>query len=211
MSPRSYDRVRLKTLEANFAVISRKALTAARPTPARVAFDSILALDDPEKLHGILAHVANRDSYPELANRLHRVVNPYKPLRLVELILGRGHAPHVRTFRVATDCGYFTKIERENLRGKNYPPIYPEDLAAAVDNPKRRKGARVSLAVLGYVEVLLATANETAPAWIPIIDTSPDVPGLWPDDRKERAGLCLHLLVRLFIYGEAYESFSVRS
>ena len=222
MSPRSYDRVRLKTLEANFAVISRKALTAARPTPARVAFDSILALDDPEKLHGILAHVANRDSYPELANRLHRVVNPYKPLRLVELILGRSHAPHVRTFRVATDCGYFTKIERENLRGKNYPPLYPEDLAAAVDNPKRRKGARVALHVLGHVEVSTATAVETAsgvlsaaadktnPTWIPIIDTAPDVPGLWPDDRKERAGLALHLLVRRFIYGEAYDSILVR-
>ena len=181
----------------------RKALAAAHPSLARAAFDSILALSDPADLPNILEPVANRDSYPEAANLLHRVVNPYKPSRLVELILGRGYAPHVRCFRVATDCGYFTIAERDNLRGKNYPPLFPEDLAAAVDKPKRRKGARLSLAVLGYVEI--------SSGWIPVIDTSPDAPGLWPLDRKERAGLALHLLVRRFVYHEAYDSFLVRS
>jgi len=141
-----------------------------------------LAASDPAHMPRFLEFAARRDYYADAAEFLERIVHPHAHggrRRIIETL--QDDLPEwARAWRLTCDLHVIPSRKYGNDRAENQFSI--DDL---IGLSKRNRVGFIVLACLGYARSLagIVRIEEADPAW-------------WPDDRRERAGLLLNLLVR---------------
>jgi hypothetical protein len=165
----------------------RHLASAIKPVPGRDAANDALALDHPGELGALLETMAHRDHYADAGNTLACIATGQtQGHRVIQTMIGHGLQPDARIYRMVLDFHLFSSVERIAWCHQT-PELGIKNLIDFARKRKRRRGARLALHCLSYVE----TPDRT---WLEIGDASP---GIWPRDVRERAALTLALLVKL--------------
>ena len=169
---------------------------------------ALLACDDPKHFLDWVRNLATRDQYPDAARRLENEAlgvaeSPYRIKELNEAIklneqrvrlvadlnrtllaslLDQRLSSDLKSFRVATALGLVSGTATTAAR------FTFEHLSAFIDRPNKAALTRVALAALGYLPSHGGPVrfDQTIPL---------------PVDRRERAALALHCLIRAFYGG----------
>jgi hypothetical protein len=182
----------LRSLQTRHITLARYDSAVIRINVAPVdAVRAMLADDDPCDFLKRIRSLTTRDLYPAAARALEFVILPAtenfgRHRRLIKTLNDAPQADDIKLFRIAIDLGIIrTKPEIVQAR------FTFEDIFQATAKPRTARAAWIAIHLLGHVRF---SADET----IPISDCTGDVVGTFPKSKIERAGLALHLLVKMF-------------
>jgi hypothetical protein len=169
---------------AYFKPLPRWRIEVTAIDPLAAVLDGIASLDNPAHLRAHVEWCARREYYAEAAFAMEPRIaarNRVDARICVETILG--NLPIVMAIRrLALAFG----VIPEAHRGRVVPKAGPAKFIASTAD---QMGARAVVAVLGCVE--------SAAGFVLLDETTPDRPGYWPAEARERLGIGLHLIVRI--------------